>query len=605
MTLIFLFYTLFNINHNQRKIKMLFENSILHELDNFSIFYVRKNIDEKNIFQNIKDSDGNFYKGIQYKKFEFNECGYEIKAEFIYNEHHLNKKNPDWLTFINEKINQEEKIKNFSNENVFPRGVLKLKIGEETILLNFGLGALGYINKTILISDFGIITAMNMCALDRITKLKTATFQSNPLSSSKQIAHPTTMYDFNLESRDLLNSLSSTYQINGIDIIVAGEDKILIKTPKDGKFNWQELIDVILILIKNYKKKDYIQKFPNYNLRKAKSIEIKGLNNILEEKLKQNDFSDISFAIPEFLDDIYQFTYDIKENKKKSFNYSIFSFLDSSDINQSDYLKGKKISTLKNRQISAILNDRITDFSWSFFEIIYFETRYKEEDFVLYGGNWFKIYKKLSNEIDTYIEENINDKTSYNNNYKEKTISSEDDFIKLIENSNSDQYIKFHRSKFSIAESNHFYEFCDLLKYNDNKKLDIIQIKIFNGKGAIQEVFSQTCFYGDYFLDDQDLLNQVRSSIKDNKNINSLLKDNVLNILPENIDRNYGLLYNLKIWFICGSKKDLKKDLTVMQKFYLKQSFEKLRRHKFNSLEIVFIPVNLINLKKIKSTKKK
>lgn len=129
-----------------------------------------------------------------------------VQCTFLYFEPENQKRNPKWLDFINSKLKKSYK---FSAKSKNPNGILKLHIKDRYFIATFGRTSTSLINKKIIVRDFGIKTAMNMCGNNEILQTKS---QSNTIATTfidRQTNKPTDSFIFGLSDSEYLKYISA------------------------------------------------------------------------------------------------------------------------------------------------------------------------------------------------------------------------------------------------------------------------------------------------------------------------------------------------------------------------------------------------------------
>ena len=82
--------------------------------------------------------------------------------------------NPNWLDFINEELTENEQL-NFRTTSIRPNGLLLIDSKSKILAATFGASGASLLNKSVFTTDFGIITAMNMCGNNEVRQAKSRT----------------------------------------------------------------------------------------------------------------------------------------------------------------------------------------------------------------------------------------------------------------------------------------------------------------------------------------------------------------------------------------------------------------------------------------------
>lgn len=191
-------------------------------------------------------------------------------------------------------------------------------------------------------------------------------------------------------------------------VTLQGRDRLTVKLIGEEKITWDKLLKKCKDFLSFYEKDDYKELFPNYNnLIPASDDEIKELNTILIDAIKEKKFSKLSFCIPEFIsNEDYSFSYTNNTSKENL----IHSHIDISDIYK--YIKDDKLSVdyLRRKYVYAYstMDDRVhSDKKWSFFDCLVFETKLHNLYFVLSDGIWARVEVNFYNRVIDFVQKRL------------------------------------------------------------------------------------------------------------------------------------------------------------------------------------------------------
>jgi uncharacterized protein (TIGR04141 family) len=143
-----------------------------NEIAQISVYLAK----ERRTFETVIDKDSDLEREKGYRSFDFNVEG--CVCRFIYFEKASTKKNPPWLTFINDQLAEKDRI-NFAARSQNANGILMVSLQKRVFVALFGRSASSHLNKRSVGSDFGIKTAMNMCGNEEVRQTKS---QSNSIA---------------------------------------------------------------------------------------------------------------------------------------------------------------------------------------------------------------------------------------------------------------------------------------------------------------------------------------------------------------------------------------------------------------------------------------
>lgn len=572
------------------------------ELGKISIYLAKDNM----TFDDVIDEAKIPTESTVFKIREFEVNGYSMKF-FCRRRIVEESKNPPWIDFVNERLDDESKKIHFYPSSDRPNGLLLLSIQNKVLAASFGAGGISLIKKFQFLDDFGIKTAMNMCGNTELRQTKSSTHSITTQNIDRQLSKPSDSFSFGLNETEFLQYISAHLPENS-KVTLQGKDNLTLKVLGDEKLSWEKLIEYAKTFIEQYKKDDYKILFPNYpnfqnvSKEKAEEIDIK-----LIEKLKNEEYQKIHLAIPEFIaDDEFSFSftnYDKRENK-------IFSHIEISQLKDEGVLDFSNIALdrIKKTYIYAYSHeqDQILGYKkWELYDCFVAEIELQGECFVLSNGVWKKVDESFYVAITKFIEDVIEEET-IPDQFKNIQIADlnrgqnrEEVFNDKYHELN-DNTIHFDQAKLRIGQGAKDKEFCDLLEYRENDSACIIHVKKYGGSNSINYLFSQARFYCEFFLSDEVFLKEIREHIKLSERD---VSQKLLDYIKEEQSELNGKDYSVKLWLLFDNKKQKpqKSDLPLMAKYDLKLTYERLRNVlKFKDVKLSMVPVQLIYFTKAK-----
>lgn len=510
-------------------------------------------------------------------------------------------KNPPWLNFLNEKLEDQEKI-NFKSHSNRPSGVLLISIERKLLAAAFGIGGKSFLKRHKFLDDFGIKTAMNMCGNTEIRQTKSSTHAVTTQNIDRQLSKPSDAFSFGLNETEFLQYISAHIPEDR-KITLQGKDSLTLKVVGEEKLSWEKLIEYGKTFIKKYESEDYKQLFPNYpNLQNISSEISEELDLRLVENIKSKSYERIHLAIPEFIaDDEFSFSY-TNYNKRQN---KVFSHLDIAQLESEAVLDFNRLTLDEIKKVSIYPysheHDQILGYKkWELYCCIVAEIEYQEEYFVLASGIWKKVDDDFYNLINQFVEEIIEEE-SLSDEYQNIQIANFERSQNREEIFNTkycelnDNAIRFDQAKLRIGRGYKDKEFCDILEYREGDSACIIHVKKYGGSDSINYLFSQARFYCEFFLSDDIFLGEIREYIIGSGR-NSATK--LLEHIKENQSDLTGKDYSVKLWILFDNKKEppQKKDLPLMAKYDLKLTYERLRKVlKYKDVKLSMVPAEFVN----------
>lgn len=466
--------------------------------------YLLKISDFKTI--NTEDINGKFY---------FNVSGGKIKTQ----------NDIPWLKFINEKLKEKQ---SFESKNIQPRGIFIYSIiendKEDFYTMVFGPGAESFINRDKIISDFGLKIAMNTCDPEAIKSIQTSQHESISIQAEKQIHTGAGLSIFDVDyDEEFFKKISGKAKKEYSFISsITGTDRIHLKFDNNNKLSWKKLKEKTQLLNSLYNSKAYqsteFKAFDNMKYE-TNSVIIKALDDLLVEKLKNNNFEKISLTVPEIIDsERYTFSYKNNSDNSNSSNKEYEELLLEDLINAHKEIKN--IKTIKNWTIYK--NDKALETTyraWNAYQCFVAELDYSDKKYILFNGKWREISENFMENVNKYIREHHIEFDENILNELDNDILIYDEQAKLNKESVYNETIAKNNSNIFLFDKAHIeiggkskYEVCDL--FTTNKEL--VQVKRYeNGTASISHLFTQARFYAEAFLIDKELRKNLRSFISD------------------------------------------------------------------------------------------
>ena len=558
-------------------------------------------------FSSMNDPAADLTETANFKIRTFKVDGAEIK--FFCFQSPKKKPNPPWLDFINEKILPVKDRVHFDTFSKRPSGLLLIKINSRVLAAVLGVSGATLLNKKILVRDFGIKTAMNMCGNTELRQTRSRTHAITTQNIDRQLSQPSEAFDFGLADSELLKSISAHMQKDK-NVTLQGKDSLTIKIVGEEKLTWERLLVLCRTFLLEYEKDDYKKLFPNYpNLQNVTEEQADELDERLLKRIVKSDFKRFHLAIPEFIaDDDHGFAY---SNSQKRENI-VFSHLQTKQLEDPrvfKHLDKIDVEKLKSKTVYAYsyTESRILPYKkWSLYDCIVAEDDFGGGYFVLSEGEWRKLDKDFYDAVNQFIDKTLVERPVpsefHNINIfdAKKKQNREELFNQAYCRANKNA-ILFDKAKLRISQSRKNKEFCDILELNADGPMNMIHVKKHGGCSAINYLFSQSRFYCEFFLSDQLFLGEIRQYINDSGH---KLRTAFLKHIKPTIADVSGKDYDVSLWVLYDSAQTVQKksDLPLMAKYEMKLTYERLRNlHKVRSVSISMIPVKMANVQIAKS----
>jgi len=549
-------------------------------------------------FESVIEQDKipNESSSFQVRIFNTNDCDCKFFCQQVTTNH---SDNPTWLDFVNEKVAEEESL-NFSTKTERPSGLLLINVNNRLLVASFGVRGASWIKKSSLEFDFGIKVAMNLCGNEEVREAKSSVHTYNTQMIDRQLSQPSNSFEFGMGETEFLQYISA-HLLSDKKVTLQGKDSLTIKVIGDDKLSWERLIQFCSDFVDVYDSEDYKELFPNYpNLEPVNDEKLVELEEELIKLLKEEDFSKIHLAIPEFIaDDEFSFSYS-NYSKRKNIVVSHIQVEDLKDKSVFNGLDDVDISKLNAKYIYAYSHDEEKILSyrkWSIYDCLISEIEIDGSCYVLSGGQWRKVdddfYTSVNDFIDnTLIEHDVSDDIKDIDIFCNVRNQNREEKFNQYYCRNVSKAFLFDQAKLKIGYGRSDNEFCDIFELDEESKGHIIHVKRESGSSALNHLFSQARFYCEFFLSDSVFLSEIRSQIENSQHENKV--DLLSHINPVSADVN-GSDYTVKLWVLYDNRKEkpLKSGFPLMAKYELKLAYEKLRNTmKYSEVSISMIPVS-------------
>lgn len=432
------------------------------------------------------------YLSKDHKKYEISE-----KGTFYYDTSEESK--PLWIEGF-----FQGKLRRLGLSNQSSKGVLihHLKIDgqEKYFALPFGYGH-SMIDKSDCVSDFGLKIVLNV--VDKIRRVERRTLSTEPKQTIEQLSKIGDITDFGIDiEQDLVEEVTGRPKDSDFGSALVGGKVGFTATVEVTLSNLDKYLQTCL---KYYKKTDYKKRFSFIDQIKE-TTDTDPLNKLLIKKLLSPSIKDIKIwmAIPEI----------VSWESLKGVSYFKDETKIVNDLDLGEFLTATKLQNNSNLTIEDLKKKRIYHFnnnstpevgSWSAFNCLYCELKYKNATFLLSNGRWYEIAKGFVQEVEA----------SYRATMR-KSISLK--FIDCKKGEKEGPYNKrlatnlkavlMDRRNISYGGGHSSIELCDVY---DAKKKSFIHVKDGQSSSTLSHLFAQGRVSGQLFLHDAQFRDKAKA----------------------------------------------------------------------------------------------
>jgi len=440
-----------------------------------------------------------------------------------------------WLAFINQTKPGGSQF-GFSWTNKFPSAIVAIQItvGSTSTFyaLAFGLAGDSFLDHDMIVHDFGIKVAMNICDDNELQRIQTSIHEAVSTQTERQISSNSNLSTFNINGeKEFLRMLAGATRDEFSYISsFKGKESIFLKIDKNEPLTWETLIPRLHQLGEESLSDGYKSIFTEYDKFPFVTDPevIKELDNLLFSKIKEGIYDKIHLSPPEFFDyDNFLFMYAHEENSRK---YEELILTDLISQRKRKFKTDADIDSIKGVKISLydVTTETVSKNKWSAYKCLVAELDKGNETFILSIGQWRKVSGNLLQEVTdfvatvllsnpAYLPENIpiwNPQAKGGKNGKPFIGENQEAVYNQTAARESRELFLFDKGRIEIAGEKK-YEVCDL--FHQDKKF--IQVKRFSaGAASISHLFLQARFYAEAFLCDSKCRKSMRAHIVDNAN---------------------------------------------------------------------------------------
>lgn len=438
-----------------------------------------------------------------------------------------NQKLPDWLTFVNLLAREEQQLE----KNTTNSAVLVVKTKNRLFAFSFGFGRF-LVDMSRIEKGFGLKVTLNIIDPYHLRTLDYKKITDVVLNTRQQVSRDSDLRTFDIDvDTELLKHIGGQVKdesdsinfINGADSVSINLKTAIVKA---------NLAKICSELLRLYKKDDYKVSFPWVDRHTPinKDAEIKKMDLILLEKIKDESFDDFYIAPPDIVNfqenDGFGFSTE-KDETEPRFELEASEYLDTFEDT-----RALSIENLKNDQV-RVKKSGTGEWRnmWPIYNCIVFETTIGNDHFVLHEGSWYKVGKNfvdlLDQEIKSIPETNIDlptmpltkenaviDRLGRPNNLK---LHHEQYFNEFVGWRYADK-VTLDRRDIYPEGSTTSIEFCDIITTSGQ----LVHVKPGTRSSKLSHLFKQGSVSAELFLEDPKVRDKVRDVIDDDPKFRSL-----------------------------------------------------------------------------------
>lgn len=582
-------------------------------LEKITVYKIKPNATNFSDFMKTHDSKKNqlpTLKHVQLPRIEGFEG--ELEARVVFKEVGGKEKTHldfPWLVFINQAMSIDDKC-TFSWTNKFPSALIALKISTlrntDFYVLTFGMAGNSYFDHDMIVHDFGIKVAMNICDEDKLNRIQTSIHEAVSTQTERQISANSNLSTFNINGeKEFLRTLVG-HAIDHYDYIKSfqGKESIAIKIRKQDDLSWDKLVPRIHELGLASKSNRYKSIFKEYDKFPFETdpLYIAQLDEILFNHLKNGNYDNLHLSPPEFFDyENLMFLYQPDPDAQK---YEELILEDLISQRPQPFKSNSNINLIKAMKISVYnaTTGVVEKNKWSAYKCLVAEVTKDNKTYILSMGQWRCVSNELLQQVSDYIHSiPASDLNYLPNNLRiwnpeakggkngKAFIGENQEGVFNEEAANNNDYLYcFDKGKIEIAGEK-IYEVCDLFYFENEAKF--IQVKRYSsGAASISHLFVQARFYAEAFLFDDN----CRKAMKQYVNNNPLGKDvaSIEALIPEERDSIIANNYTICLCLLTDKNNFQIENLPFMSKYELMHTFKYLQNLGFKK-EIVIKQVIL------------
>lgn len=410
-----------------------------------------------------------------------------------------------WKTFINNGVGENI----FSLKNANSSAILFVNVKQRIMVITFGFGHLK-LKDNCCVKNFGLKVVLNSVKEDTIKSIDIRTNDENSLKKRIQNSKNSEISAFNIDTQiDILKEITGIPKSNVFAKQLTGKHSLIINCEIDNNQISKKCEEIYEAYEnENYKKHfgwiDNIQYIEDKDeIKKLNEVLFEDIKNCLANKVESNllylSFPDMvdygNFGMIKFAGfrsrEKFE-TLDIQDyiGELKRLDFEIFSMDD-----------------IKKHKVCEIGDDDNCIHEWNLFDCIVYEVSKEANRYILCDGQWYKINTNFVEEIQKYIQENINQISILPQAYKDE---NETKYNSRLEQENKTNLVCMDKKLFKGSKWNSAIEACDFFSSN----LQFIHIKNETSSSKLSHLFNQGLVSAEAFLREQEFRETFIDSVK-------------------------------------------------------------------------------------------
>jgi uncharacterized protein (TIGR04141 family) len=357
---------------------------------------------------------------------------------------------------------------------------LAVKTSDRLFVLTFGQGGRFLLNESAIEPRFGLLITLNSVAAESLRCIDKQSLDNLESQSRIQSSYETTSDQFGIDiEQDMLKAVVGSPANENFGSRMTGSDALSVSVKTTIK-SLKPLLDAYLAKFENDLADKGYEWVNNISNIKTNSALILSLEEELDKKLQQKDFTNIWLSIPEI----------IPWDMVKGFVFTHGGKLIHPDITMEGFLTTVRdgsisVDLLKQRKVSCADEDHKSLYrTWPVYRCLYAELDHVNAKYVLNDGKWFRVepdFEKKTNEFFSKISTSSLILPTYQHKNEGKYNQETSDLM-------PDEYALLDdRNKIFHGGGHGQVEVCDLF----SAKKNLIHIKRYGKSSVLSHLFSQ------------------------------------------------------------------------------------------------------------------
>jgi len=431
-------------------------------------------------------------------------------------------------------------------------------------LLSFGHG-FHLIKDHAVERDFGLRVTLNSVEPGKLRSLDKASYDHNPLNSRTQSSKDVDIFDLEMDSEmEMLYAITGVSKEPIFGSHVTGRDALTIVVATDAK-GIEKILATALAKF-NAKLPSEFEWVDNINTIRDPA-QVTKLDTELDKLLSKGAVTSLWLGEPEIVDWESQIGYSF-DNYDKTPRHIVL------ELSQLELYLAKKgqtltVDVLKSQPIHVNDSEYKAVKSWPAYRCLYAEITYRNEQYILRNGTWYRIKKSFMDEIDEYLKSWLPSCALAFPMYANKR---EDEYNKHVVSLDASYHL-MDKKNVPIGGPYDKVEFCDLIKDGTT----LIHVKYYRSSGTLSHLFAQGHVASEAFVKDEDFRTRLNPKLpKGHKLANPKTR-------PD--PSKYTVVYAI------ATKKNIPQELPFFSKVTLKNAVKTLRALNYK-VELAAIPTD-------------